>query len=328
MDGKFCSVCLRRKVLNDIHRNDHDNRGLTRTFGCASADVFANWIKELSPMFTIGRQEDPSEFLIFFIDHLIEWLKSDVSFVGHVPSTVIHHIFGLLIQSTSKCRICSGQTVSKNWDSVLSIPVASHSNVTEALDNFFSAEEMNGENLYQCDACRKRVPATKTVQITKASPVVFIHLRRFSHDTVTGLTRKIQRTISYPDLLDLSPYLVEDSGESYQTNHLVNPFSHRLYAVVAHQGTSADSGHIFAYVRSPDGLWYKADDAWITQVRRQQVLDEKDAYILCYAKTPASNGASSSGELLSTQSSPFVISSTPIRPGKFRDGLSNDHSIV
>jgi ubiquitin carboxyl-terminal hydrolase 36/42 len=241
-------VCSLREVLNNIHHNVHYGGALSCNVRCTSAEVFANQIEQLSLTFNVGQQEDPSEFLIFLVDHLIQCLTIDDPAIGHIPVTPVHRIIGLHVQAISTCSVCSGRVVSKNWDSVLSIPIASHSNVIEAMKTYFSPEEMNGENLYQCNACQKHVLATRKIEITQAAPVIFIHLRRFEYDRVSRVTNKIQRKISYPDVLNLSNYFDEDIRQSCEVDHLANTFSYRLYGVVVHAGSSASSGHVFAYV--------------------------------------------------------------------------------
>ncbi|CAF0802050.1 unnamed protein product [Rotaria sordida] len=85
-----------------------------------------------------------------------------------------------------------------------------------------------------------------------------------------------------------------------------------LYVIV-HQGEYVTNGHVFAYVRAPDGYWYKADDELVTPVHLDSVLNHKDAYILCYVKMPQDSIYLSDDEPISSpiHSSSILISSTP-----------------
>lgn len=56
---------------------------------------------------------------------------------------------------------------------------------------------------------------------------------------------------------------------------------YELFCVVNHHG-SMDTGHYISYVRH-NSLWFKCDDAFITQAQLQQVLKTK-AYVLFYMK--------------------------------------------
>jgi hypothetical protein len=59
-----------------------------------------------------------------------------------------------------------------------------------------------------------------------------------------------------------------------------------VYATAVHHGEQVHNSHIFSYIRSPDDPWYQANNASITQMNRDRVLSDKDAYILCYTKAP------------------------------------------
>ena len=62
-----------------------------------------------------------------------------------------------------------------NWESVLSVPIASYSSIGKELEAFFSKQGLNGENLYECIDCQKMTSASTTLRILKAGPVIFIH---------------------------------------------------------------------------------------------------------------------------------------------------------
>ena len=45
------------------------------------------------------------------------------------------------------------------------------------------------------------------------------------------------------------------------------PLLYDLYAVLVHSGHSVHSGHYYAYVRAPNGIWHICDDTHVAQVR-------------------------------------------------------------
>jgi ubiquitin carboxyl-terminal hydrolase 36/42 len=45
------------------------------------------------------------------------------------------------------------------------------------------------------------------------------------------------------------------------------PTMYDLYAVLVHSGHSVHSGHYYAYVRAPNGIWHICDDTHVAQVR-------------------------------------------------------------
>ena len=130
------------------------------------------------------------------------------------------------------------------------------------------------------------------------------------------MINKIHRFVSYPEILSLDPYVNKDIQHSDKENHSTSNFTYELYAVVTHRGQTPFSGHIFSYIRSPAGLWYRADDETVTQVQSNVALNEKDAYILCYAKTltepsPLLSSLSINSPIKSSSS---IFTSTPINP--------------
>lgn len=100
-----------------------------------------------------------------------------------------------------------------------------------------------------------------------------VHLKRFAFDLERGYMRKINTTIKYPQKLDLSRYTSKDSK--------VTGTHYSLYAVVVHLGHGCDSGHYYAYVKSPEGKWYCMDDEDVQPASIDEVLSQ-NAYMLFY----------------------------------------------
>lgn len=45
------------------------------------------------------------------------------------------------------------------------------------------------------------------------------------------------------------------------------PVEYELYGIIVHEGQSSVFGHYVAYIRAANGLWYKCNDAMVSQVR-------------------------------------------------------------
>jgi ubiquitin C-terminal hydrolase len=94
-DKKFCSVCALYSIIRSIHRNVNNKCSLSSALPYANAEVFGQNIEELSLSFQINHQEDPSEFLVFLLDHLIKYLPY---YESHINTnsflTPIQYIFG------------------------------------------------------------------------------------------------------------------------------------------------------------------------------------------------------------------------------------------
>jgi ubiquitin carboxyl-terminal hydrolase 36/42 len=297
----------------------------------ASALPVARRITDLSPNFLPGQQEDPSEFFVALFNHLMECASSNhfQSFSTYLCSP-FHSIFGVNMKSSVRCSVCLNETVKENFESIWSIPIMSHSNLEKALKAFCSDEKLTGDNSFECSNCERKTSALKLLQLADLSPIIIIHLKRFVYDQCEKITRKLKDSISYPEFLDVMPYIDRNMFQSNQASRQSNQLVYRLYSVLVHLGETADNGHIFSYILSPDDAWYKMDDEIITPVSLETVLSDKNAYIICYSKLSNDKihlyeeGMNRS----SAQSSVIFSSSTPKHPNTITSETFDDHSPV
>lgn len=80
--------------------------------------------------------------------------------------------------------------------------------------------------------------------------------------------------IDYPEYIDISPFMINQSGK----------VQYRLIGVTCHRGTELRFGHYTSYVRGPDGRWSHADDEDVTLVPADRALSDKTAYVLSYIR--------------------------------------------
>lgn len=75
----------------------------------------------------------------------------------------------------------------------------------------------------------------------------------------SGKFGKLNKSIQFPEILDLAPYM---SGTSDKL-----PI-YRLYGVVVHLDimNAAFSGHYVCYVKSIQNKWFKVDDSTVRQL--------------------------------------------------------------
>lgn len=329
--NKFCSICILHRVISNIHPKLNNKYHLIRADSDATAEKFAQNIEELSTTFTFGQQEDPSEFLVFLLDHLTSCLKANETAIDmNSFKTPIQHLFGLYIRSTIKCKICSNEPPPVDtWESILCLPIAAYSSLIESLSSYFNIEELQDDNLYDCCHCRKQVPAWKHLKIIKQSPIIFFHIKRFNYDSMRQMIRKIDKAITYPEILTLDSYVDETYVESNKENDESHSFVYQLNSVVVHLGEQANSGHIFCYIRSPDGNWYKADDELIKPVKLDIIFNDKDAYILCYTKILKNSIVLSDIQPMSSlRLASNIFSSTPIRSNEIVDRMNDNRTVV
>ena len=88
---------------------------------------------------------------------------------------------------------------------------------------------------------------------------------------------KISKTIEFPEELDLTPFLADQTDNRYR---------YRLYGVSVHQG-NIRGGHYVAYIKrelgdSDDG-WYYFSDTQYYKARLEEVMNTQ-AYLLFYER--------------------------------------------
>ncbi|KAK4751648.1 hypothetical protein SAY87_005130 [Trapa incisa] len=234
--------------------------------------------------FRIGRQEDAHEFLRYVIDtchntcirlkklqqHQQRKGCSEAS-IGD-DSTIVKEIFGGSLQSQVKCSSCGSE--SKKIDEIMdiSLDVLHSSSLKEALRKFFQPELLDGNNKYKCENCQKLVVARKQMLVFQAPNVLVIQLKRF--DGMYG--GKIDKVVSFDDVLVLSSFMCKKSQDSSPEYH--------LFGTIVHSGCSLDSGHYYAYIKDAMGRWYCCNDAYVTQATLEEVLSEK-VYILFFSRS-------------------------------------------
>jgi ubiquitin carboxyl-terminal hydrolase 17 len=226
----------------------------------------------LTSAFHKHQQEDAHEFLMFTLETMHESCLQvhRQSKPTSEDSSPIHDIFGGWWRSQIKCLLCQG--TSDTYDRFLDIPldISSAQSVKQALWDTEKSEELCGDNAYYCGKCRQKMPASKTLHVHIAPKVLMVVLNRFS--AFTG--NKLDRKVSYPEFLDLKPYLSEPTG---------GPLPYALYAVLVHDGATSHSGHYFCCVKAGHGKWYKMDDTKVTRCDVTSVLNE-NAYVLFYVQ--------------------------------------------
>lgn len=228
--------------------------------------------------FGYGKQEDAHEFMRIAIDTMQSVCLDEFGGEKVVPpraqeTTLIQHIFGGHLQSQVKCTKCNN--VSNQFENMMDLTVeiqGDAASLEECLDQFTIMEHLHGDNMYKCDRCDDYVLALKRLTIRRAPNILTIALKRFQ----SGRFGKLNKRVSFPETLDLSPYMSEagDDGDVY-----------KLYAVVVHVDMLNASyfGHYICYTKDFSGNWYRIDDCKVYRVELDEVLSQ-GAYMLLYSR--------------------------------------------
>ncbi|KAL1221439.1 Ubiquitin carboxyl-terminal hydrolase 19 [Cardamine amara subsp. amara] len=225
-----------------------------------------------------GRQEDAHELMRFAIDMMQSVCLDEFGGEKVVPpraqeTTLIHYIFGGLLQSQVQCTACSN--VSDQYENMMDLTVEIHGDAVsleECLDQFTAKEWLQGDNLYKCDRCNDYVKACKQLSIRCAPNILTIALKRFQG----GRFGKLNKRIGFPETFDLGPYM-SGGGEGSDV--------YKLYAVIVHLDMLNASffGHYICYVKDFRGNWYRIDDSEVESVELEDVLSQR-AYMLLYSR--------------------------------------------
>ncbi len=76
-----------------------------------------------------------------------------------------------------------------------------------------------------------------------------LQIKRFQFNHVTGLNEKLINEFKYPETVNFSKWMYDCKEEP----------TYELYGVLVHEGSKAQSGHYYAYLKVEDE-WFKFND--------------------------------------------------------------------
>ncbi|KAL6952826.1 ubiquitin-specific protease ubp15 [Sarracenia purpurea var. burkii] len=207
-----------------------------------------------------GSQEDAHEFLRLLVTSMqsicLEGLGGENVVDPRLQETTfIQHTFGGRLKSKVKCLRCHHE--SERYENIMDLTLEIFGwveSLEDALTQFTTPEDLDGENMYRCGRCAAYVRARKQLSIQEAPNILTIVLKRFQE----GSYGKINKCITFPDMLDMVPFMagMDDIPPLYV-----------LYAVVVHLDTlnASFSGHYVSYVKDLQGNWFRIDDIEVNQ---------------------------------------------------------------
>ncbi|KAK9949414.1 hypothetical protein M0R45_004938 [Rubus argutus] len=243
-----------------------------------------------------GKEEDAHEFLRYAVDTMQSVCLKEAEAIGPLAeqTTLVGMTFGGHLRSKIKCMKCLGKT--EQFERMMDLTVEIDGEIgtlEEALAQFTATETLDGDNRFHCNRCKSYEKARKKLTVLEAPNILTIVLKRFQSRNF----EKLNKSVRFPEVLNLSPYMDRTSDKSPMYN---------LYAVVVHLDimNAAYSGHYVCYVKNSQGNWFKIDDSSVEPVELKRVLSE-GAYMLLYARR-------------SPRPPPLVGSNAPSHTGIFK----------
>ena len=123
------------------------------------------------------------------------------------------------------------------------------------LSSFMASERLNWSNKFWCNCCGHLVEAERSILFSLLPNIFTVHMNRFSiQDRAVS---KVSGSVAVPLSLRLTSWTTQECTSRNSV--------YGLKAVVLHSGTSCNSGHYTAVVRSA-GQWLHCDDESVTVV--------------------------------------------------------------
>ncbi|KAJ4770029.1 Ubiquitin carboxyl-terminal hydrolase 15 [Rhynchospora pubera] len=226
-----------------------------------------------------GSQEDAHEFLRLLVMSMqstcLEGLGGEKVVNPKLQeTTLIQQIFGGRLKSKVICMRCHHE--SERYENIMDLTLEINGwveSLEDALTQFTSPEDLDGENMYRCERCSAYVRARKQLSVHEVPNILTIVLKRFQ----SGKYGKINKCVTFPEMLDMIPYVTGTADK---------PPLYLLYAVIVHldNQNASFSGHYISYVKDMQGTWFRIDDSEVQVVQLSQVMSE-GAYMLFYSRS-------------------------------------------
>ncbi|XP_037090627.1 ubiquitin carboxyl-terminal hydrolase puf-like, partial [Pollicipes pollicipes] len=220
-----------------------------------------------------GEQKDMAEFFIDLVSKLEEMtpeLKRLVKqlFCGQITNNVVS------LDCAHVSRTCEEFYTVR-------CQVADMRNLYESLDEVTVKDTLDGDNMYTCSQCQKKVRAEKRACFKRLPHILCFNTMRYTFNMNTMMREKVNTLFSFPLHLDMSGYrernLMPTKCEDGEADAELAPCQYDLIGVTVHTGT-ADGGHYYSFIRDRTSAsrnsWLFFNDAEVKPFDPSQLAGE------------------------------------------------------
>lgn len=192
--------------------------------------------------------EDAHEYLTFIIDDLDTLLKKNYTNKAKIANMDIEEFVKRMLvvdmETLVSCQECCHISITPMPEKMLSLSVGNSDNLQQALDEYRKLEVLDGDNKWECNRCKRKVPAKKKINIARLPKYLFITLNRYRGDG--GGISQSNHHINVPP------------------NWIIQGKEYKLRGIICHIGHIM-GGHYFAFVARGDA-WFLVNDSEIKKV--------------------------------------------------------------
>jgi len=276
---------MRCSVFVNFIANLHIDHELIKIFQDFIKEYKQNANKAISPMklvryytklnrrYHIGNQDDAHEVITYFVDEISEIIKKEIKerpennvvIKGDIKmENMMEYLFGVVTKTTIKCLKCNHKSESKSTEFQLSLAIK-HDNIEDALENFSTIEELNGDNQYHCEKCKTKVDALKCDTIIRTPKYLHVQLKRFENNG-----RRLSK--------------INDEVK-VKSNLVINENEYKLRGIVHHMGSINGGHYIYHYnkdKRDDNKNWLCLNDSGISS--KDVGSEINHGYVYLYVK--------------------------------------------
>ncbi|XP_052887301.1 ubiquitin carboxyl-terminal hydrolase 15-like isoform X2 [Gossypium arboreum] len=184
LHGSHSRICYRKDRCLMCELEQHVML-LRECGGPLSPSRILSHIRTINCQMGDGSQEDAHEFLRLLVASMqsicLERLGGEQKVDPRLQETTfIQHTFGGRLWSKVKCLRCSHE--SERFENILDLTLEIYGwveSLEDALTQFTTPEDLDGENMYRCGRCAGYARARKQLRIHEAPNILTIVLKRF-----------------------------------------------------------------------------------------------------------------------------------------------------